>query len=273
MTDIREGKGRTALITGASAGIGKAFAHEFARHGFDLILTARREDRLKALADELTKEHGVNVHVIADDLADPGAPGRIVSWIDGQGLTVDALVNNAGYAVPGVFTATQWEDQQRFIQVLVTAGCELAHRLMPGMIERKYGRIINVASLAGIAPGTAGHTLYGASKAFMIKFSQSLHLEGERHNVFASALCPGFTYSEFHDVTGVRGEVSKLPKYMWMDAAPVVAQGYRAVMQGKTIHVPGGFNKFVAFLARVLPGPVALNMVRRRSRQFRKQEG
>ena len=140
----------TALVTGASAGIGKAFAEVFARYGFNLILTARREDRLRDIAVELAKKHNVQADVIAADLADPAAPTRLIGDIKARGLRVDALINNAGYAVPGSYAASRWEDQRDFIQVLVTAPCELAHRLLPDMVARRRGYIVKSASLAGL---------------------------------------------------------------------------------------------------------------------------
>jgi short-subunit dehydrogenase len=154
---------RTVLVTGASAGIGKAIAEVFASEGFDLVLTARRFDRLEALAGELRQRFGRRVTTIADDLADPAAPGRIADAVAMAGLTIDALVNNAGYGVPGKFTDTTWEQQRDMVQVMVMAPAELTHRLLPGMIARRYGRIINVASVAGLVPQSAGHPLYGAS--------------------------------------------------------------------------------------------------------------
>ena len=163
---------RTALITGASAGIGKALADVFAQHGFDLVLTARREDRLQALADDLSARYGVRTHCIVADLARQGEAEKICEHMAAAGLAIDALVNNAGYGVPGNYRATTWRQQEDFIQVMVTAVCELTHRLLPGMVERRYGRIVNIASVAGLTPAPAGHTLYGASKAFMIKFTR-----------------------------------------------------------------------------------------------------
>lgn len=259
----------TALVTGASAGIGKAFADVFAKYGFDLILTARREDRLKALAAELEGEHRIKAHVIAADLADPAAPERLVNDIKAQGLRVDALINNAGYGVPGYYVGSKWQDQRDFIQVLMTAPCELAHRLAPEMVERKRGYIVNIASLAGMIPGTAGSTLYGASKSFMIQFSRSLHLELAKKGVHVSAVCPGFTYSEFHDVTGSREAVSKMPKAMWMTAEAVAEEGYQAVMRNKPVHINGNVNKGIALLAKYLPDQLGLMIVNAQSRSFR----
>ncbi len=262
---------RTALVTGASAGIGAALAREFAAHGYDLILTARRTDRLEALAAELAKT-GAAAQVIAADLADPAAPETLMAEIARRGLRVDALVNNAGYGVPGHYRNSTWKAQADFLQVLVTAVAHLSHLALPGMIERRFGRILNVASVAGLVPGSAGHTLYGASKAFVIRFSQSLALEAEPFGVNVTALCPGFTYSEFHDVTGTREQMRSMPSFMWMTAEAVAAQGYRAVERGDIVCVNGPVNRGIAVLAKLMPEPVALAMMRRGSRRFRAPE-
>ena len=184
---------KLALVTGASAGIGAAFARALASHGYDVALTARRLDRLEKLAEEISLRYGVETLIVAADLSEPEAPGQILDFLTAHGRTVDVLVNNAGYGLPGTYAETRWEDQRAFIQVMMTAPAELAHRVLPGMMHRGFGRIVNVASLAGLLPGSAAHTLYGASKAFLVKFSQSLHLEAEAAGVHVTALCPGFT--------------------------------------------------------------------------------
>lgn len=265
------GPRRTALITGASAGIGLSFARVFAEHGFDLVLTARREDRLRTIAADLAQQYGVSVRTIVADLADPGAPKRIVGELTEAGVAIDALVNNAGYGLPGRYADTTWDDQARFIQVMMTACAELAHRVVPGMIARKYGRLINVASFAGLVPGSPGHTLYGASKAFLIKFSQSLGLETRRHNVHVTALCPGFTYSEFHDVNNTREMVSQMPRWMWLDADTVAREGYDAVMRGRFVHVTGRVYRTMLFFVRHLPESWVLRATLNQSRKFRRQ--
>src|SRR4051812_41715754 len=165
---------RTALITGASAGIGEAFADVFAAAGFDLVLVARREDRLQAVAARVAQQHGVSAQVIVLDLSRREAVADLAGQLAARRVAIDALVNNAGYGVPGVFTASSWERHETMLQLMLVGVAELTHRLLPGMIERRYGRIINVASLAGLVPSPAGHTLYGATKAFLIKFSESL---------------------------------------------------------------------------------------------------
>jgi uncharacterized protein len=268
----RQGEGRLALVTGASAGIGKALAAVFAENGFDLILTARRENRLRAVGAELESRFKVKAHVFQADLADPIAPLNLCQAFAARGLSVDVLVNNAGYAVSGAYTSSPWETQAAFMQVLVHAPLELAHRLLPAMQAQRYGRILNVASVAGLMPGSAGGTLYAASKAAMIKFSQSLHLENEGNGVHVTALCPGFTYSEFHDVTGTRDQVSALPKYWWLTAEDVAAAAYRAVQKNKAIEVPGLFYKALVQLPRLLPDSWALAIMRSQSKRFRDTE-
>jgi len=266
---------RLCLITGASAGIGAEFARQYAALGWDLVLTARRENRLQELAQEIRTKSNVDVTVIAEDLGDPAAPARLVAALEGRGLAVDALVNNAGYGLPGTFFSTTWEDQSAFLQVLYTAPIELTHRLLPGMAARKYGRIINVASLAGYAAGSAGHTLYASVKAGLIKFSESLNAECEalgHTDIHCTALCPGFTWSEFHDVNGTREATNQMPKWMWMEAAPVVAAGIEAVNRGQPVVVPGLANKALATLTRVLPEPLGRAMVRAQSSRYRRMD-
>jgi short-subunit dehydrogenase len=266
---------RTCLITGASAGIGAEFARQYAALGWNLVLTARRADRLEALAAGLREAHGITATVLAEDLADPAAPARLVTRLAEHGLEVDALVNNAGYGLPGTFFSTRWEDQAAFVQVLYTAPLELTHKLLPGMAARKYGRIINVASLAGYAAGSAGHTLYASVKAGLIKFSESLNAECAalgHTDIHCTALCPGFTWSEFHDVNGTRGETNKMPKWMWMDAAPVVKAGIDAVNAGHPVVVPGAANKALATLTRILPEPLGRALVAGQSSRYRRMD-
>jgi short-subunit dehydrogenase len=259
-------------VTGASAGIGEAFARQLASCGYRLVLTARRADRLNILAEELRERHHVDVHVIALDLADPEAPAQLVAELAQRQLCVDMLVNNAGYGVPGHFDASPWSTHAQFLQVLVTAPTELSHRLLPAMRARGYGYIINVASLAGLMPGTAGQSLYAAAKAYLIKFSQSLSLENRPAGVHVTAVCPGLTYSEFHDVTGSRSLVSRLPRWLWMDADTVVRQALAAVGHGDAVYVNGWVNRMIKIAFKLLPDRIALRIVGRRSADFRAQQ-
>ena len=265
----REGTGRTALITGASAGICTELARVFAENGFDVVLTARREERLRTVAASIEKEFGVKAHTAVADLADPGAPALLFDEMRARNVIVDALVNNAGYGVPRTFRKNDWPTHAAFLQVMIMAVTHLSHLFEPGMTERRYGRILNVSSLAALVPGAAGHTLYAAAKSFLVKFSESLALEHAKDGVNVTALCPGFTHTEFHDVLGNKPLVSKLPSYMWMDARTVAAEGYRAVMDGKVLHVPGGVNRVIAGATRLLPETLALGMMKRQSKRLR----
>ncbi|MCE3001611.1 MAG: SDR family oxidoreductase [Xanthomonadaceae bacterium] len=261
-----------ALVTGASAGIGAEFARQLAARGHALVLVARRAERLEALARELRERHGAPSLVIALDLSDPGAGAALFERTEAAGIAVEFLVNNAGYGLPGTLTSQPWASHRAFLEVMVAGPVDLCWRYLPGMRARRRGRVVNVASLAGLVPGSAGHTLYGASKSWLIKFSQSLALENAALGVKVSALCPGFTYSEFHDVNGARAIVSKMPKYMWMDAAPVVAAGLDAVERGEIVCVPGRVNRFIKFLMKHLPDGLALRMTAARSKDFRVQD-
>jgi short-subunit dehydrogenase len=261
---------RTALITGASAGIGEAFADVFASRGFDVVLTARRADRLAAVAERIRRTQARRVEVIVADLSDRTAPAQLCDEIARRRLTIDALVNNAGYGVPGAYVASPWERHDAMLQVMVVALAELTHRLLPGMIERGYGRIVNVASLAALVPAPPGHTLYAASKALVVKFSESLAGEVLRHGVYVTALCPGFTHSEFHDVTGTRSMMNRLPSWLWLEAAEVAREGFDAVMAGRPVHITGRVNRTIAVGARHLPGWLVRAIGRRSAGRYRK---
>jgi short-subunit dehydrogenase len=258
----------TALVTGASAGIGAAVARELAARGNDLVLTARRLDRLRELEVELREQFGADVLSVGADLADPNAVRLILTEVEHAGRRVDILVNNAGYGLPGWYLDIDWGKHADFIRVLVTAVCEMTHRLLPGMIERRYGRVVNVASVAGLLPGSAGSTLYNAAKSFLIKFTESLWLELRGTGVHLTAVCPGLTYSEFHDVSGTRDKVSKMPSYMWMDAETVARQALLAVEQNVPVYVNGAANRLVAGVAKHVPNRVALSLSDRQSRRF-----
>jgi short-subunit dehydrogenase len=260
-----------ALVTGASAGIGAEFCRQLAAKGYRLVLVARRADRLRELADELRQSHGADSLVITADLSQSEASRDIVARLDAEGVEVEYLVNNAGYGLPGSFHIPDWDDHADFIQVMMTAHCELTWRLLRGMQERKRGFIVNVASVAGLVDSTGpGHTLYGASKSFLIRFSEALALENRRYGVKVTALCPGFTHSEFHDVSGTREMISKLPDYLWLRAEDVVADCLDAMGRErvKPIVVPGRQYKLMVWINRYLPWLARIN-TRRMAKHFR----
>ena len=265
-----EGRGKTALVTGASSGIGKAFAELLAAKGYAVVLTARRSDRLEALAAELRLRHGASAHTIVADLAERDAPQHIAAELASRGLVIDVLVNNAGYGVPGSFVNVPWGDHARFMQVMVTAVLDLSYRLLPGMVDRGWGRIINIASVAGMVPSPAGHTLYGASKAFLIRFSEALAGENAPKGVNVTAVCPGFTLSEFHDVTGTRDKMKSVPGMLWLEADDVAREGYDAVMKGHSVVVNGGIYRFLVWLNGAMPRSLSRWVSGMAGRQYRK---
>jgi short-subunit dehydrogenase len=267
---MAEGSGKTALVTGASSGIGKAFAELLAQKGYAVVLTARRGDRLEALAAELTQKYGVAAQAIVADLSQPNASEQIVAELKSRNLAIDLLVNNAGYGVPGSYVNVAWSDHERFMQVMVTAVLDLTYRLLPGMIERGWGRIINIASVAGMVPSPAGHTLYGASKAFLIRMSEALSAENGPKGVNVTAVCPGFTRSEFHDVTGTRDKMNNMPGVLWLKADDVAREGYGAVMKGQSVVVNGRIYQFLVWLNGALPRSLARWVSGAAGRRYRK---
>lgn len=256
-----------ALVTGASSGIGSAIARAYAARGVPLILTARRLDRLEALASGLRAQ--VDVQVISADLSDPDAPAQLVAEIERRGLAVRILVNNAGYGVPGRYLRNDWETHARFLQVMVGTVSELTWRLLPALRDSGHGRILNVASFAALMPSADGQTLYAPVKAFMVKLSEAMALENADHGLHATALCPGFTWSEFHDVTGTREMMSRLPSWMWLDADQVASAGIDAVESGRVVAVPGLVYKTLHAIVALLPDRLLLKLMGRNSHRIR----
>lgn len=246
------GSRRLALVTGASAGIGLEFARLLASEGFDLAIVARRTERLERIAGELHAEHGVDVTPITMDLADRSAPARLIDGLHAEGRHVDVLVNNAGYAVKTRFTDTEWTTIEDFLEVLAFGQVDLMHRVLPGMRDRGYGRIMNVASLAAFAPENPGG-LYGAVKRFLISASRAVWMEYRGTDVNVTAVCPGYTWTEFHDVLGNREQISRLPRFMWQDAPTVARQGWAACERDKPVEVTGWRNKLLRILCLLTP--------------------
>ena len=244
--------GQTALITGASAGLGLELARLAARDGCDLVLVARRRERLEALGTELRAAHGVGVTVLDGDLARPAAAQTIAERVEAAGLALDVLINNAGFGTLGPFAASALARQLEMIDVNVRALVELTHRFLPGMLARRKGRILNLASVAGFAPGPYMATYY-ASKAFVLSFTEGLATELRGTGVTATASCPGPTATEFGDVAG--GSRTKLFRHL-AGAEKVARHAYRAMLAGDVVAIPGVMNELLAQSARI--GPRAL---------------
>lgn len=243
---------RAALVTGASAGIGAAFARHLAAQGYDLLLVARRADRLHELAADLRRTHVGRCEVFAADLADPTTPAALMNHAAHIDMPIDVLINNAGLSSGTTFSQTPWESAAAEIQLMVSAPTELAHRVIPGMKQREWGRIVNLSSMTAVIPPGEG-LLYTGIKAYVLGMSQSLDMELKPHGIHVTALCPGFTHTEFHDVMGTRDAADQLPSLLWQQPEDVVREGYRAVMAGKPICIPGVVNKLTAAALRPLP--------------------
>ncbi len=239
-----------ALITGASSGIGAALARVFAGHGHDVILVARRQDRLEALASELSSSFKVRATCITADLADPSGPRRVYDAVADERLDVDYLVNNAGVGLYGKFAVTDLHAELAMIQLNVTSLVELTKRFLPAMVQRRRGRILNVASTAAFVPGP-WMSIYYATKAFVLSFSGAIDYELEPSGITVTTLCPGPTQSEFKVRAG--SERSRLFEAFVMDASTVARAGYDGMMRGKTVVVPGARNKLIPIAARFVP--------------------
>lgn len=243
-----------AIITGASSGIGKALAFEFAKNGFHLFLTARNEGALTEVAGACRRQFGVQTEVFPADLADPGSADRLVRGISGRRF--DALVNNAGFGIKGDFSGTNLQDELRMLDVQLAALLRLTKAVLPGMIESRRGNILNVASVYSFAP-VPMQSVYGASKAFILHFSSALQNEVRHAGVRVSVVCPGITQTDFRRRAGM---VDK--KDSGMTAEKVAEISFLQMMKGRHIIIPGFQNKFFVFMARYIPSELFTSVVR-----------
>jgi short-subunit dehydrogenase len=258
-----------ALVTGASSGLGAEFARAYAQRGHDLVLVARRTDRLEALAAELAAAHGIEAIPITADLALFEAHRPVLEAVAHRGRSVDVLVNNAGFSIAQGFADTPWDRQRDFLMTLVVNACGFAHGVIPGMLARGGGAIINVASLAGFAPGVAGHSLYPGAKSLAISFSQALDAELRGQGLRVTAICPGFTLTEFAAANGTKAVMDQAPRRFFQTAPQVVATAIAANERGQVVVVPGLHNKLAAWLLHYMPGPLVGAILRRGSAKYR----
>jgi short-subunit dehydrogenase len=249
-----------ALITGATSGIGAAFARRFAADGYDLIITGRREEKINALANELGAACGARVEVVIAELSDPD---QVAALADKVAHTDDLeiLVNNAGFANLGGFVGADIECHAAMLRVHVLAPMALAHAALPHMISRGSGTIINVSSLGAFAP-TPGEAVYSGTKAFLRTFSEALHLELAGTGVQVQVLCPGFTRTDFHAKLGMdRSRLRNRGPVRWMSPEEVVETSLRCLKKQRVISIPGFWNKVLVWLCRVLPRPLYYRVV------------
>ncbi len=245
------GRPQTALVTGATAGIGHEFARQLASYGWNLVLVARDENRLTEVAEELHAAYDVQVEVLAADLADPARRAAVAGRVASAEQPVDLLVNNAGFGLKEKFLDNPIAEEQRMHDVLVTAVLELSHAALGAMAERGHGGIINVSSVAAFIPrGT-----YSAAKAYVNRFSEWAHNEYGPQGVAVMALCPGFTKTEFHGRLGIDRDASA-PKWMWLDVERLVAEAIKDFEKGKVFSIPSKRYKALVTASRVVPGGV-----------------
>jgi short-subunit dehydrogenase len=248
-----------ALITGASMGIGEELARIFAAEGRDLVLVARSEDKLRNLGQELEREHGVTAHVVPADLTDPSAPADIFAAVERLGLEVDYLVNNAGFGTQGPFAGEPLRTQMDMLKVNVDSVVALTHLALQGMLARKKGRILNIASIGAFQPGPDMST-YCATKAFVLMFSEGVAEEVKDAGVTVTAHCPGATATNFGETAG-----NSTSLYFRMGAAPadkVARHAYRSMMKGKVVAIEGLMNWLGAFSVRFTPRAIARKVTR-----------
>ena len=256
---------RTALITGASSGIGLAFSHLLAQEGYDVVLVARSEDTLQALKEELISKHSVQAYVFSYDLTDIDAPQKLFDQVQQQGLSIHTLINNAGFGDYGEFVHSDWSKQQSMISLNVMALTHLAHLFLPAMVERGDGGILNVSSTAAFQPGPL-MSVYFATKAYVLSLTEAIAAEVDGTGVKVSVLCPGPTQSNFAQAAemGKVAENDGLSSDKIPSAEEVASFGYKALQKGQVVAVHGAINKVLTFSNRLAPRAV----IRKGVKQF-----
>ena len=253
-------KKKTALITGASGGIGLELASLFATAGHDLLLVARNAERLKEISAHLQKEHGVTAHILPLDLAQPDAPNELFQHCERSSISVDFLINNAGFGVHGKFSEIPLQEQLDLVQLNVTALTHLCRLFLPGMLQRKYGGIMNVASTAAFQPGPRMAAYY-ASKSYVLFLSEALATEVKGTGVWVTAFCPGPTATGFQGRAGMEKTILMTKAGMMMDAASAARSGFAGFMKKRAIVIPGVMNRAVAQSVRFSPRSLVRQVV------------
>jgi short-subunit dehydrogenase len=240
------------LVTGASAGIGRELARQLAAAGVDLVLVARREERLQALATELGDTHGVSTEVIPADLSDPDAPAAIFDETLRRGLDIDYLINNAGSSGPDLLGDHSWSDNRDYLQLMTTSVAAMCHFFIPPMRERGFGRVLNVASVAGLLT-VSGDYSYGPTKAYLVALTKGLSAALKDEGVHVTALCPGFTHTDFHASEKLTRMKQSTPGFIWYDVDDVVREGLAALEKGRAVFISGRLYRFLIPVLRMPP--------------------
>lgn len=264
---------KLALITGASAGIGVAYARHAAALGHDVALVARRLDRLEALAEAMRAEFGVHVYPIKADLSEPSSAEMIIRTLRNVDRDIDILVNNAGFSIPKGFAWTSLEQQKNFMAVTVDTPLSLCHHVLDGMIKKRWGRIINVSSITAFSQGGKGHTLYPAGKSFLVKFSQSLNAEMRGYGIYVSAVCPGFVKTEFQIANNTSEKLRDTSGWFWQEPEDIVQESWRRNDNGVEVIVPGLAPKIMATILKYIPEPIITPVTRNAAAQHYAGDG
>ena len=258
---------RYALVTGASSGIGAAMARLAAANGLDVGLVARRAERLSALAEELAAL-GAMADVFVSDLSRGGAAETLGADVNARGRQPDMLVNNAGATVTRGYAGTTWREQEALLQLTITTPAALTHAFLPAMLAQRWGRIINVSSIAALSSGAKGNTLYPAAKSFLLKFSQSLNAEVKDRGVYVTAVLPGFVATEFQAANNIPMDAGGAPRRFSQTADEVAKEAWTRNERGHEIVVPGMPPKLAAGLLRVLPEPLMRALTRSAAEKY-----
>lgn len=250
-----------ALITGASSGIGLAVANELAKSGYNLVLTARRDTRLKKISQELAQKYSVDVSYVVADLKDPNTPKVIYEGCGNKEIAI--IINNAGYSINKKFHETEFTEEEDFLRVLSLSMIHLTKLFLPDMMYRGYGRIMIVSSFAALAPPASGWgSLYGPVKTFVNRVGDALNASYNHKGITVTNVCPGFTITEFHQASGLQDAMDKIPAFMKYSSEFVARGAVKATLAGKRIWIPGMVYKFFAVLLRILPTSMILFIAR-----------
>jgi uncharacterized protein len=250
---------RTALITGASSGLGAEYARQLAARGVDLVLVGRDTDALDVVAAAVRRAHGVQAEVLTADLTVPRQRDRVVTRLADTSRPIDLLVNNAGFGLTGAFESRDIDDEVRHLALHVEVPMRLVHAVLPGMIERGDGRVLNVASVAGFVP----RDTYGAVKAWVISFSRWANVAYASRGITVTAVCPGFVHTNFHERLGLAPGHEGVPPRMWLHAPDVVTASLRDLARGRAISIPSVRYKVLVALSRLLPDRLVASAARR----------
>lgn len=239
-----------ALITGASAGLGSEFARQLAAAGHGLVLVARRAEPMEQLAAELREKHGVAVDIITADLSLSSAPADIHAEIQRRGFDIDYLINNAGSEGPDLVKVRDWPRQEAYLRLMMTSVAGMCHEFIPGMLDRGFGRVLNVASVAGLLT-VANDYSYGPTKAYLVALSKGLAASFRDRGIHVMALCPGFTHTEFHDSDRLTEMKAGMPRWLWYDADVVIREGLAALERGRIEYTSGRLYRFLIPILRM----------------------